>query len=232
MRIPSPSKSFLRVGSLLLLAGLLSATAAFAAGPPIDWDPAYCWQDGGTPYNLPAGGQFQMVGNVSAFDVPFGDYNAGDPTKEYTFYVSGLISNGTVTIGSPGSQIFETHYSGGTFVLYEDSTPDMAYSPFPPNVQNFTDGTLLLSGSFSSFVVQTNDFTAYQTGNIEGALDWTGGLLVDRTVGCTGLLTGGMTWNSAVVIPGYLFRDDGKIDLQCPTPAGGSTWGRIKSLYR
>lgn len=234
MRNPSPSKSFLRLCGLLTLAGLLAAAAAFAAGPPIDWDPAYGWQVGGTPTNLPLGGEFKMVGIVSAFDAPFGDLNAADPTREYTFVMTGLISNGTVAIGPPATTLYETHFTGGTFELYEDLSPESSFSPFPPNMADFTDGTLLLSGNFTDFFVQSNNFTAFQTGNIEGALNWTGGSLLPRLTqyGCTGLMTGGMTWRSTVVIPGYLFRHDGKMDTQCPTPASSATWGRIKSLYR
>ena len=234
MRILSPSKSFLRRCWLLPVIGVLAAGAAFAAGPPIDWDPAYGWQVGATPTNLPLGGEFKMVGIVSAFDAPFGDLNAGDPTREYTFVMYGLISNGTVAIGPPATTLYETHFTGGTFELYEDLSPESAFEPFPPNVANFTDGTLLLSGSFTSFFVQSNNFTALQTGNIEGALDWTGGTLLPRLqqFGCTGLFTGGMTWRSTVVPAGYLYRHDGKMDTQCPTPAAGSSWGRLKSLYR
>ena len=235
MRIPSPLKSLLRPFALLSIAGLLAtAGTAFAAGPPIDWDPAYGWQAGATPTNMPLGGKFKMIGIVSAFDVPFGDLNALDPTREYTFYMSGLISNGTVAIGPPATTFYETHFTGGTFELYEDLSPESSFAPFPPNVPDFLDGTLLLSGSFTSFVVQSNNFTAFQTGNIEGALNWTGGSLLPRveSQGCTGLVTGGMTWRPTVVIPGYLFRHDGKMDLQCPTSAHESSWGRIKSLYR
>src|ERR1051326_5946937 len=45
---------------------------------------------------------------------------------------------------------------------------------------------------------------------------------------------GGATWNTApgIGIPGYLFRHDGKIDLQCPVSAKPSTWGLVKQLYR
>ena len=51
---------------------------------------------------------------------------------------------------------------------------------------------------------------------------------------CPGLFTGGATWNTSpgVGIPGYLFRHDGKIDLQCPVPTQKSTWGQLKNLYR
>ena len=233
MRTPTFASSLLRSASVLAVVALLAtATSAFAAGPIIDWDPAYGWQAGATPTNLPSGGEFKMVGIVSAFDAPFGDLNAGDPTREYTFVLYGLISQGTVAIGPPATTIYETHFTGGTFELYEDLTPESAFAPFPPTEANFTDGTLLLSGSFTNFYVQSNNFSAFQTGNIEGALNWTGGSLVNRLQSCSGLFTGGMTWRPSVVIPGYLFRHDGKMDAQCPTPTNGATWGRIKSLYR
>lgn len=234
MRTHRSEPSFLRPFAALSLAGLLAASAAFAAGPPIDWDPAYGYMSGATPTNLPLGGEFRMVGIVSAFDVPFQFLNAQDPTREYTFVLTGLISQGTVAIGPPATTFYETHFTGGSFQLYEDLTPESSFTPFPPNDPDFTDGTLLLSGNFTSFVVQSNNFTAFQTGNIEGALNWTGGSLlpIASASGCTGLFTGGMTWRSTVVPAGYLYRHDGKMDLQCPTPAQGSTWGRIKSLYR
>jgi hypothetical protein len=235
MRISSNAKSLLQPLAFLPVVLLIATSLpAFAGGPPIDWDPAYGWQVGATPTNMPPGGEFKMVGIVSAFDVPFGDLNALDPTREYTFYLSGLISNGTVAIGPPATTFYETHFTGGTFELYEDLSPESAFAPFPPDVSTFIDGTPLLTGAFTSFVVQSNNFTAFQTGNIEGALNWTGGSLLPRAQagGCTGLLTGGMTWRSTVVIPGYLFRHDGKMDLQCPTSAHESSWGRIKSLYR
>ena len=86
--------------------------------------------------------------------------------------------------------------------------------------------TFALLGTFITYYASTSVMGA------EGALNWTGGTLVERLVGCTGLFTGGMTWRPSVVIPGYLFRHDGKMDAQCPTPTNGTTWGRIKSLYR
>lgn len=234
MRNLSPEKSLLRLCGLLAIAGLLATAGAALAGPPIDWDPAYGWQVGATPTDLPAGGEFKMVGIVSAFDVPFADLNAADPTREYTFLIHGLISTGTVALGPPSMTVYETTFTGGTFELYEDLSPESAFTPFPPNEAAFIDGTLLLSGQFTSFVVQSNNFTAFQTGNIEGALDWTGGTLLPRLQpqDCTGLLTGGMTWRPTVVLPGYLYRHDGKMDTQCPTPASGTTWGRIKLLHR
>jgi hypothetical protein len=74
------------------------------------------------------------------------------------------------------------------------------------------------------------------TGNSEGQITWTGGSLfsyiLNNGVPCPALFTGGMTWLPSVNIAGYLFRHDGKIDHECPTPTKTSTWGRMKSLYR
>lgn len=222
-----------------VLAAAILPGAAFAAGPAIDWDPAYAWQAGGTPTNLPVGGEFKMVGTISQFNDPFSSLHADDPTREYTFYVHGLISQGTTSVGSGGTIFYTTQFTGGTIEIYEDLTPDASFTPGPPvgpNVAGFTDGALLLAGSFTSFTVESNNFTAFKVGNIEGQLNWTGGSLLPLTLGplgvpCPGLFTGGSTWNPSVLIPGYLFRHDGKIDLQCPTPTRGSSWGRIKSLY-
>jgi len=222
------------------LLALAVVPMAHAAGPVIDWDPAYGWQAGATPTNLPLSGEFKMVGVISGFDAPLGDLNALDPTKEYTFYVHNLISFGTVASGPVSTTFYVTDYSGGTIEVYEDLSPDASFDPNPPTAgvpADFIDGTLILSGNFTRFTVQSNNFTAFKVGNIEGDINWTGGSLLDRfrRIGgelCPGLFTGGSTWNTSVVPAGYLFRHDGKIDLQCPTAIEGSTWGRIKSLYR
>lgn len=224
--------------ALLLLAAVRPAGAI---GPVIDWDPAYAWQAGATPTNLPPGGEFKMVGTISMFGPPLDDLNASDPTVEYTFYVHGLISNGTTSIGPPATTIYSTTYSGGQIEVYFDTTPDASFDPNPPNAGvpgDFTDGVLILSGVFTSFTVTSNNFTAYDVGDIQGDILWTGGSYLYRfqsggTEPCPGLFTGGATWYPPVMIPGYLFRHDGKIDLQCPpTPARSSTWGNIKNLYR
>ena len=214
--------------------------AAAATGPAIDWDPAYTWEPGATATNSIAGNEFKLVGTVSSFDGPLGGLNPNDPVKEYTFYCYGLISQGTVSQGIPGFTAYTTNYSGGTFELYEGPSHNAMFAPNPPNASvpsTFNDGTLLLSGSFTSFIVQSNDFTAFDVGNIEGTIDFNGGTLLQLIQGpngqpCPGLFTGGSTWLPSVLIPGYVYRHDGKIDLQCPTAASTGTWGRVKSLYR
>lgn len=220
---------------------LLCATIGPAfAGPTFDWDPAYLWSPGATPINAPAGTELSIVGIISTFDVPFQDLDANDPTTEYTFYCHGLISDGTVSFGIPSTTFYRTTYTGGTIDIYASSPRNSAFDPNPPNATvpaNFIDGTAILSGIFTGFYTETNNFTAFQTGTAEGQIQWTGGTMFDRVlmVGgqpCPGLFTGGATWKPELLIPGYLFRHDGKGDHNCPTGSQPSTWGRIKTLYR
>ncbi len=225
------------IGAALLLC---AAFGPAAAGPTMDWDPAFMWQVGATPTNSPAGGEFKAVGIISMFDFPLQDLDASDPTTEYTFYAHGLISQGTVASGPPTTTFYTTNYTGGSIEVYAGSPRNAVFDPNPPNTNvpsTFIDGTAILTGVFTRFVTQTNNFTAFQTGNAEGDITWTGGTMFERVlrVGgepCPGLFTGGMTWNPSLLIPGYLFRHDGKIDHNCPTSDRPSTWGLIKALYR
>ncbi len=226
----------------VLCAVLIGSVAAgqAGAGAAIDWDPVYTWEPGATATNSPLGGVFSGVGVVSKFDVPFADLDASDPTKEYTIYLYGLVSQGTTSVTSGPYTFYTTNYTGGTIELYEDLSPDASFDPNPPNAGvpgDFADGTLLLSGQFTSFTTQTNNFTQFNTGNLEGNINWTGGSLYTRAFNangrpCPGLITGGITWYPPVMIPGYIFRNDGKIDLNCPTASQPSTWGKVKSQYR
>ncbi len=231
------NRSSLRFNLTGLAAVLLMTAAASTAhaGASIDWDPIYTWEPGATPTNSPIGGEMRAVGVISAFDAPFGDLDANDPTTEYTIYMYGLISQGTITQGPPATTFYSTTYAGGTIEIYAGSPRDAAYTPNPPNVDvpsTFTNGVLILSGTFDSFTTQTNNFTTFNTGNMEGTISWTGGTLLDRTTNngdpCPGLFTGGMTWLPSVLIDGYIFRHDGKIDLNCPLPVEATTWGSIK----
>jgi hypothetical protein len=213
----------------------MASIAVPASGAPmVDWDPAYFYEPGATPYSSTPGSEMKIVGIISAFGPPLDFLDANDLTKDYTFYLSGLISNGTATIGPPATEFYITTYTGGTIEIYEGTPRDADFDPFPP--VGFTDGTLLLSGTISGFFTQTNNFTPFMTGNAEGQITWTGGSLIGYVGGeanpCPALFTGGMTWLPSVMIPGYLFRHDGKIDHECPTPTRSSTWGRMKTLYR
>jgi hypothetical protein len=210
-----------------------------SASPIVDWDPAYFYEPGAAFNNSIPGTELKIVGIVSAFGPPLAFLNANDPSKDYTFYVYGLISNGTATFGPPATEFYITTYTGGTIEVYEGTPRDAVFDPNPPNANvpsTFVNGTLILSGTVSNFFTQSNNFTANMTGNSEGNITWTGGSLIgyvlDGGTPCPALFTGGMTWLPSVNIQGYLFRHDGKIDHECPTPAKTSTWGRMKSLYR
>lgn len=222
-----------------LVLGALAAAPAFA-GPSIDWDPAFVYGPGASTTLATPGAELRGVGIVSSFDAPFADLDANDPTTEYTFVFRGLIAQPTVVSGPPAFTFYTTNYNGGVFELWAGSPRNSSFAPNPENAivpSTFQDGTLLLSGTFTSFYTQTNNFTAHQSGNMEGNILWSGGTLLSRINGgngqpCPGLFTGGLTWNPAVLIPGYVFRHDGKIDINCPVAAAPSTWGKLKAQYR
>lgn len=234
----------MKIRNQILSALLLGAfvTAPAFAGPAIDWDPAYVYGPGAVVGVVPPGSELRGVGIVSLFDGPLGFLDANDPAKEYTFIFRGLTSQPTVVDGIPAFTFWTTHYIGGIFELYEGTPRNSSFAPNPENAivpSTFEDGILLLSGNFTSFYVQTNNFSQSQSGNMEGNILWTGGSLLPLLNGgsgqpCPGLFTGGITWSTepGVGIEGYTFRHDGKIDLNCPTPSAPSSWGKVKAQYR
>jgi len=229
---------WIRITAAALLA--CAATSPAHAGPIIDWDPAYFYAAGATPYSSPPGTQLFIVATISAFGPPLNFLNPNDPTKEYTFYLYGLTSLGTSTTPIPGiGNAYLATYDPGVIELYEGTPRDAVFDPNPPNANvpsTFLSPTLILSGTIANFYTQTNDFSTFMTGNAEGNITWTGGTLFPIVSPgghpCPSLFTGGLSWLPSVLIEGYLFRHDGKIDIDCPTPAHTSTWGRLKALYR
>ena len=229
----------LMMGALLL--GAVASAPAYA-GPVIDWDPAFVYGPGASTTFAVPGAELKAVGIVSLFDGPLGGLDANDPTTEYTFILKGLTAQPTTTTGPPAFTFYTTNYNGGIIELYEGTPRNSSFAPNPENAivpSTFQDGTLLLSGVFTSFYTQTNNFTASKSGNMEGNILWTGGSLLPLFNGgngqpCPGLFTGGITWSTepGVGIEGYVFRHDGKIDLNCPTASSPSTWGKMKAQYR
>jgi hypothetical protein len=222
-----------------LMLGAMASAPAFA-GPIWDWDPAFVYGPGAAVGIVTPGAELRGVGIVSMFGPPLEDLDANDPTTEYTFIFRGLIAQPTVVDGVPAYTFWTTNYTGGIFEMYAGSPRNSSFAPLPENAivpSTFQDGTLLLGGTFTSFYVQTNNFTGFQTGNMEGNVNFTSGSLLPRFGGgqgqvCPGLFTGGLTWRTSVLIPGYVFRHDGKMDLNCPVPAAPSTWGKLKAQYR
>ena len=223
-----------------ILGGFLAAAVPAAAGPFIDWDPMFVYGPGASTTLATPGAELKGVGLVSNFAAPLQDLDPNDPTTEYTFVIFGLIADPTVVSGVPATQFYTTNYTGGRFELYAGSPRNSSFAPNPENAivpSTFKDGTLLLGGNFTSFYTQTNNFTAFKTGNMEGSILWDSGTLLSRMNGgnnqpCPGLFTGGLTWNPAVLVQGYVFRHEGKIDMNCPTPSAPSTWGKVKAQYR
>jgi len=234
----------MKIRNQILTALLLGAfaTAPAFAGPVIDWDPAYVYGPGASTTVAVPGQELLGVGIVSSFDGVLGFLDANDPNKEYTFIFRQLFAQPTVVTGIPAFTFYTTNYTGGIIELYEGSPRNSSFAPNPPNAivpSTFQDGTLLLSGVFTSFYTQTNNFSQTKSGNMEGNILWTGGSLLPLFNGgnhepCPGLFTGGITWSQepGVGIAGYVFRHDGKIDLNCPTPTQPSTWGKLKANYR
>src|SRR5262245_55606353 len=94
------------IGVAALLAFLVigaGATAAFsdcgvAPGMIIKFDAdAFAYETNYDPatFTSASGSQLTVVGIVSQFGGVFSSINATDPTTEYTFILSGLVSNGT-----------------------------------------------------------------------------------------------------------------------------------------
>jgi hypothetical protein len=226
--------------SITVAALALVPLRAAQAGPIIDWDPAFFYEQDATPYNSVPGHELFIVGIISVFGPPLDFLNASDPTKDYTFYLHGLISNGTaVSSFPPFGNFFTTTYNGGVIEIYEGTPRDAVFDPFPPNANvpsTFTNGTLILSGTMVSFYWQSNDFSRLNTGNAEGHILWTGGAYFNKVshneLPCPSLFTGGLTWRPSLMVDGYVFRHQGKLDLDCPTVAKSSTWGRVKTMYR
>jgi hypothetical protein len=207
---------------------------------PLEMDPAYFYEAGATPTNSIPGSALFIVGTISTFGSPLDFLDASDPSKDYTFYVHGMLSNGTTpTPAPPLGNFYTTTYTDGVIEVYEGTPRDAVFDPNPPNANvpsTFTNGTLILSGTISGLYWQSNDFTNFNSGNAEGHILWSGGLyfplMSKGGTECPSLFTGGTTWLPSLNIAGYLFRHDCKIDLECPTPAKESTWGRVKKLYR
>src|SRR5262249_16151096 len=123
--------------ALALVAPALVAPAQ--AAPAIDWYPVmlYSLPPSGagalTPNNAPVGAQLVGVGTVSTFGPPLTFLNANIPAFEYSIYVYGLISTGTITSGGPGLFFYSTNYSGGFIEIPAGTDPPPAVAPFPPD---------------------------------------------------------------------------------------------------
>jgi hypothetical protein len=172
------------------------------------------------------GDTLEIYGLVVQFNDPFGDLDPNDPTQEYTFVICG-VSLGTTSISTTRN----TSYTDATVRVYCDP----AMNANPADKTSYTDGTLILEGSFnaggpSEPALSTMTRTTSPAGSIShrGFLP-TGGTLAGRLNGCTGVLVTGAFSMSAPTPPaGYFATGDTKLDVECPVPAEPSTWGKVK----
>jgi hypothetical protein len=155
--------------------------------------------------------------------------------NEYTYQFRDLI-----VIGSDAAPPFVyLFYSPGRFRIFEDSrtTGTVAdYGINPPNAlapPTFTDGTLILGGVVSNFVIQLN--TSNNNGAFNGDITFDegtqqGSIPPAQLNGWTfaGLTSGGGTGTPE----GYDHQVDGEIRVPDVVPAQPKSWGQVKSLYR
>ena len=194
-----------------------------------------------TGYMSPAGNVLSNVLAVSLFCAPLAGLDPNNAALEYTMVWNGLVSNGTTTspFGSSGTK-FTTIYTGGSFTLYEGAVNARPYTagtvPLPGvALPQYAEGTVILSGPIDSLTtVITQSSLGSVNGSFRGRYRITGGTYQDQF--CGGLpapaLMDGL-WYPVSPPAGYTGHNNGKFDApDCTTPAGSSTWGRIKVLYR
>jgi len=245
------TRRLLRQALMAALFVVAVPVSAFAqTGTVIDWGPdSYAWESIYNPASHLSGpgSVLNAVGVINSFAGPLAAIDPNTAGTEYTYYLSGLTTaTGTTVTAGPTLSVYKTIYTGGTMVIYQGSPRNAAFGINPPNgtvPSTFIDGSLFLSGTIPTFTVtvtRVNATGAYVNGNADSGDppngSWTGGsaLALVSAGGhpCPWRLTGGWDMRPADVLTGYVALFDGKIDLNCPTPAKPATWGSIKSQYR
>lgn len=225
-------RTMLAIAAAATLVALTGAATRTQAEPLIDWAVQYHAEDGWVNGVSTAGFTMSAFGVVNDFGGPL----AGLPFAghEYTVVFFGLTSAGTtINCGGPLCT-YHTPYTGGTFVLYDDAGPATPADPCVPSTH--TNGTILLSGTFSGFFMNASNFST--VGNFEGDLTFTAGTLIGLVSNPgTALVTGGSD-RRASLLPSCAANEkinqilDGKVDLNPPVPVEASTWSGVKALYR
>lgn len=140
--------------------------------------------------------------------------------RQYTLVVTGLVQD---TAGSTSL------FSGGAVMIYEDAATAADWAA----PATFTDGVVVLSGSLAAF--QRTMFTA-TLGSGAGAVDWTGGTLLDLLDPADRTAWPFLTAVSRAVTqvqPGYAERWDGKVEPQEEVVATEQrSWSELKAAYR
>lgn len=240
----------------LLTGGLAaSALAQCGTGVMIKFDAdAFAYETNYTQatYNSAPGSVLSIVGQVSYFCSPMAALDPSDPTKEYTFYITGLTSLGTQVFGPfGGTTFYETDYNcaGATWEIHEGSPENAptATTPMPalPSAlvpATFIDGPTVLSGILlpNGSNVGFHTSVTVNGSNINGSFlsnyQATGGTFFGAVGDGIAVFQG--NWcvvpaSSGGCVPAtYSAHPNGKWDAPPTTATTTSTWGSIKSLYR
>jgi len=175
------------------------------------------------------GAGYNGLGDVPVLLAPLAPDTA---SNQYTYFITDL----TVNVVNVYGDFMVIDYAGpGTIQVYEDSKTlgtDRDYGTNPPNLvapPTFTDGTLFLEGSLTSFQFVFNTVTG--SGSYEAVFTATGGSQLGNipVAQRTGWTFAGATENDLHMPVGYLHQIDGQIFLDRPSPIERSSWGRIKS---
>jgi hypothetical protein len=220
----------------LFAAVVLSGTASAAVtNPVIDWTgpESAAWEPNFVaPHTSVAGNVLTIVGRITLpFNAPLDGLNPVGGNPEYTFVFTGMTSQGTVDLGP----IRRTNYSGGSWAVYSDASPESNFGTNPPNAtapSTFNDGVVVLSGVFNNFYTVSNELN--NGGNYNADILVTGGASYGRMVensALCGYLIGVWNRTPGSFPTGYIRSADGKMDFfGCPVSVAPSTWSRIKGL--
>lgn len=178
------------------------------------------------------------LGFIDGFSMPM-FFNPAD--YEYTWQIQGLVSQGEIDLGNGQIRMY---YNGGTVDIFIDEFMGPGYTypmygidpPDPAVISDFTDGTLYLHGTFTSFVL-TYD-TVNHFGNYQGLITFelgpdviNPGEYLANPDGMTLAGTIGLALDPTIP-DGYDMETDGHMYFDPTIPNEDQTWGHIKNLYR
>jgi len=214
------------VKKLLLTLALSLVIAMPASGEIILMDyTGFGWEDGGVPVSNP-GDVLSITAVAQSYDPMF---NVGPGTQEVTIYIYDLISTGEFVAGA------DTYisYAGGKIEIYEDTVLDHDWGVFPtnPELTTFTNGSLLLEGDFTDFILILG---ASGVGVYEGNIDGVGGTsaaICDGLTDCAYTFGGAFSRDIAPVPDGYDLQIDGTLEVDAAVPATPTSFGAVKALF-
>ncbi len=211
--------------ALLLFA--VSAAAQSGTVALMDYS-GFAWETTGIPTSNP-GDELSITAVATTVDPLFG---VDASVQEVTIHISGLIVASAVPLPDGSTAI---DYSGGMIEIYEDMVLNHDWGVFPPNPElaTFTDGTLLLAGSFSRFNLNIN---AAGFGVYDGQIDGVGGTAAQICNGspdCAYTFGGAFGRGVGAQIPdGYDLQIDGTLEVDAAVPVETASFGAVKALYR